>query len=293
MRKPYGRKFPLRKKPCRLRRNRICPSENLFRIISGTICATGRESAALPWTWKAPERSCGNWGLTAVNCARPGKENFDPIISKTAIKTTECTALTVALKSPAWNFTVGPGTKEEIEAICRRVLENMDHFFGATIDVAVSIEVLEGRKLKKKLGIPLGTKDSQSMLILGVAVNKKNSYTILLENGAPRISLIATFAHELTHIWQYTHGDNRKNFKQCPKSKRLLVYEGMAKWAEIQYLYLCGEINAAKREEYITRNRKDEYGIGFCLYEDRFPLSREAMACEDTPFTPDRYPFDE
>lgn len=184
-------------------------------------------------------------------------------------------------------------TKEEIEAICRRVLENMDHFFGATIDVAVSIEVLEGRKLKKKLGIPLGTKDSQSMLILGVAVNKKNSYTILLENGAPRISLIATFAHELTHIWQYTHWDNRKSFKQCPKSKRLLVYEGMAKWAEIQYLYLCGEINAAKREEYITRNRKDEYGIGFCLYEDRFPLSREAMACEDTPFTPDRYPFDE
>ena len=185
-------------------------------------------------------------------------------------------------------------TQAEIEEICQRVIANMDNFFGATIDVPVSIEVVEHRKLKRKIGVPLGIRDNQSMLILGVAINdrKKKTYSIMLENGAPRISLIATFAHELTHIWQYTHWDNVKNFKQCPKSKRLLIYEGMAKWAEIQYLYLIGETNIAKREEYITRNRKDEYGIGFCIYEDRYPLSREAMMCDDTPFTPGRYPFD-
>ena len=183
-------------------------------------------------------------------------------------------------------------SKAEVEALCKRVIENMDSFFGARIDVPVSIEVTDERKLKKKLGIPLDTRDSQSMLILGVAVNKKQKYSIILENGAPRISLIATFAHELTHIWQYTHWDNNKNLKKCPKSKRLLIYEGMAKWVEIQYLYLVGETNVAKREEYITRNRQDEYGIGFCLYEDRYPLSREAMFCEETPFTPNSYPFD-
>lgn len=183
-------------------------------------------------------------------------------------------------------------SKAEVEALCKRVIENMDSFFGARIDVPVSIEVTDERKLKKKLGIPLDTRDSQSMLILGVAVNKKQKYSIILENGAPRISLIATFAHELTHIWQYTHWDNNKNLKKCPKSKRLLIYEGMAKWVEIQYLYLVGETNVARREEYITRNRQDEYGIGFCLYEDRYPLSREAMFCEETPFTPDSYPFD-
>ncbi len=183
-------------------------------------------------------------------------------------------------------------SKAEVEALCKRVIENMDSFFGARIDVPVSIEVTDERKLKKKLGIPLDTRDSQSMLILGVAVNKKQKYSIILENGAPRISLIATFAHELTHIWQYTHWDNNKNLKKCPKSKRLLIYEGMAKWVEIQYLYLVGETNVARREEYITRNRQDEYGIGFCLYEDRYPLSREAMFCEETPFTPNSYPFD-
>lgn len=183
-------------------------------------------------------------------------------------------------------------SKAEVEALCKRVIENIDSFFGARIDVPVSIEVTDERKLKKKLGIPLDTRDSQSMLILGVAVNKKQKYSIILENGAPRISLIATFAHELTHIWQYTHWDNNKNLKKCPKSKRLLIYEGMAKWVEIQYLYLVGETTVAKREEYITRNRQDEYGIGFCLYEDRYPLTREAMFCEETPFTPNSYPFD-
>lgn len=183
-------------------------------------------------------------------------------------------------------------SKAEMEELCQRVITNMDNFFGATIDVPVSVGVTEERKLKKKLGVPLGTQDGQSMLILGVATNKKGKYSILLENGAPRISLIATFAHELTHIWQYTHWDNQKNFKKCPKNKRLLIYEGMAKWVEIQYLYLIGETAVARREEYITRNRQDEYGIGFCLYEDQYPLSREAMMCEETPFTPDRYPFD-
>lgn len=183
-------------------------------------------------------------------------------------------------------------SKTEVEELCQRVLSNLDSFFGAAIDVPVAIEVVDERKLKKKIGAPLGTKDSQSILILGVAINNKGSYSIVLENGAPRISLIATFAHELTHIWQYTHWDNRKDFKECPKSKRLLIYEGMAKWAEIQYLYLIGETNVAKREEFITRNRQDEYGIGFCLYEDRYPLSRKTMICEDTPFTPDHYPFE-
>lgn len=182
-------------------------------------------------------------------------------------------------------------TKGEVEELCQRVLSNMDNFFGATIDVPINIEVVDERKLKRKIGVPLGTRDSQSMLILGVAINKRKKYSIILENGAPRISLIATFAHELTHIWQYINWDNKKGFRKCANSKRLLIYEGMAKWAEIQYLYLIGETDAAAREEYITRNRNDEYGIGFCLYEDYFPLSREAMVIDDTPFTPGRYPF--
>lgn len=182
--------------------------------------------------------------------------------------------------------------RSEAEALCQSVIANMDSFFGATIDVPVSIEIAEAREVRKRIGLPLGKQDSQSVLILGAAVSKKNQYTIILENGAPRISLIATFAHELTHIWQYTHWDRNKKMKKCSTSKRQCVYEGMAKWVEIQYLYLIGEKNVARREENITRKREDEYGIGFCLYENHYPLSREAMCCKETPFTIDHYPFD-
>ena len=180
----------------------------------------------------------------------------------------------------------------EAETLCQRVISNMENFFGAALDVPVSIEFTDERRLKKKIGMPLDTKDSQSVLVLGVAINKKEKFSIILESGAPRISLIATFAHELTHIWQYTHWDNRKDFKKCAQSNRLLIYEGMAKWAEIQYLYLIGETTVARREESFTRNRQDEYGMGFCLYEEQYPLSREAMTCDKTPFTPNSYPFD-
>ena len=180
-------------------------------------------------------------------------------------------------------------SKDEVKQICERVLTTMENFFGATIDVPVDIEVMDERKLKKKVGI--GTKDSQSILILGVAINKKKQYSLIIENGAPRISVIATFAHELTHIWQYINWDANKKMKKCPKKNRLLIYEGMAKWVEIQYLYLIGETEVARREEFITRNRQDEYGIGFLLYEDQYPLTREAMSCDSTPFTVGTYPL--
>ncbi|MCR5611493.1 MAG: hypothetical protein K6F68_06665 [Clostridiales bacterium] len=183
-------------------------------------------------------------------------------------------------------------TKDELAEIYNRVVLNMEVFFGASLNVPVQVEMLEERKLKKKLKRPLSEVDDKSMLILGAAVNKKKDYSILLENGAPRISVTATFAHELTHIWQYTHWDNVKGFPKCPEKARLLIYEGMAKWVEIQYLYLIGESSVARREEAFTRERKDEYGVGFCLYESRYPLSREAMLCGDTPFTTDRYPID-
>ena len=183
-------------------------------------------------------------------------------------------------------------TKAEVEELCQRVGDNLDNFFGATIDAPIKIEMVDERKLKKKIGLAIGGQDEQSMLVLGVAINKNKKYSIILENGAPRISLIATFAHELTHIWQYTHWDANKKMPKCHKSKRGMIYEGMAKWVEIQYLYLIGETAVARREEAITRSRQDEYGVGFCLYEDQYPLSREAMFCENTPFTTDRYPLE-
>ena len=183
-------------------------------------------------------------------------------------------------------------TKEELSRIYQRILDNLDALFGASINVPVDLAMLDERSLKKKLKRPLSEVDDKSILILGVAVNRKKKYSIYLENGAPRISLIATFAHELTHIWQYTHWTDPKAFPKRKPKEQLLLYEGMAKWAEIQYLYLVGETAVAKREEEFTRSRQDEYGIGFRLYENRYPLSRDAMVCGETPFRTDGYPIE-
>ena len=182
--------------------------------------------------------------------------------------------------------------KSEMQELCDRVKTNMEAFFGAAINVPMHVEVLEERKLKKKIKSPLSVVDNKSILVLGAAVNEKNGYKIYLENGAPRISVIATFAHELTHVWQYINWDNKKEFKVCPKDKRLLIYEGMAKWVEIQYLYLIGETAVARREEFITRNRDDEYGTGFKMIEDKYPLSYGTIVCDNAPFTKDAYPID-
>ena len=182
--------------------------------------------------------------------------------------------------------------KSEMQELCDRVKANMESFFGASINVPIHIEVLEERKLKKKLKSPLSVVDDKSILLLGAAVNDKKGYKIYLENGAPRISVIATFAHELTHIWQYVNWDAKKGFNVCPKEKRLLIYEGMAKWVEIQYLYLIGETGVARREEFITRNRNDEYGIGFRMVEDKYPLTYGTIVCNSAPFTKDAYPIE-
>ena len=182
--------------------------------------------------------------------------------------------------------------KSEIQELFDRVKTNMESFFGVAINVPIHIEVLEERKLKKKIKSPLSVIDDKSILVLGAAVNDKKGYKIYLENGAPRISVIATFAHELTHIWQYINWDNKKGFKVCPKDKRLLIYEGMAKWVEIQYLYLIGETAVARREEFITRNRNDEYGTGFRMIENKYPLSYGTIICDNAPFTKEAYPIE-
>lgn len=179
---------------------------------------------------------------------------------------------------------------EELNAIFNDVLINMELFFGATIDVPISVEMLEERKLKRKIRKGLGD-SPKNVLILGVAVEHKGEYTVYVENGIPRASLIATLAHELTHIWQYTHWDRKSIKKKYGSKMRLLVYEGMAMWTEIQYLYHIGEQTIARREEFDTLARKDEYGIGFALYIDQYPINRETKAFIETPFSAGETPL--
>lgn len=172
---------------------------------------------------------------------------------------------------------------EEFVALHDAVLRNMKLFFGVKINAPVRVQMVNARKLHRKLGktfIPTGKADGR---ILGVAIKDKSGYSILIENGAPKLQSTMTMVHEMTHIWQYLNWDARA-IKRTYGSRELEAYEGMAKWVEIQYAYMLNETATAKREELITKQRKDPYGIGFLRYLNKYPLSIGPRNGEVTPF---------
>ena len=175
-------------------------------------------------------------------------------------------------------------TGEEFRKIFEDVKRNMESFFGIKINSGIKVEMVNSKTLHKRLGkafIPTPKKDGR---ILGVAINDKNGYTLLVENGSPRMPSMLTMAHELTHIWQYINWKDKDVCKKYGKNMRLEVYEGMAKWVEIQYAYLINEPATAKREEIITSYRDDEYGRGFLRYRANYPFSLGTVITKRTPF---------
>ena len=173
---------------------------------------------------------------------------------------------------------------DEFVALHDAVLRNMKVFFGIRINAPVHVRMVNSKRLHKMLGqsfVPTGNADGR---ILGVAIKDRKGYTILIENGAPRLQSTMTMVHEMTHIWQYLNW-NAKGIQTTYGSEiNLAVYEGMAKWVEIQYTYLLGETAAAKREEIITRCRDDEYGQGFRMYLEKYPLAITGSASGASPF---------
>lgn len=182
-------------------------------------------------------------------------------------------------------------TEEEFRAIYQTVVQNLEIFYGAKISASVQVEMVNAQKLHRRLGkrfVPTGKSDGR---VLGVAIRDKKGYTILVENGAPRMQSTMTIAHELIHIWQYLNWDSKAILNLYGKAQEIEIYEGMAKWGEIQYAYLIGERALGKREELLTRMRDDEYGRGFNKYLARYPLSTDVQLPGQTPFTDKQKPL--
>ncbi|MBO5065457.1 MAG: hypothetical protein J6D06_05010 [Clostridia bacterium] len=182
-------------------------------------------------------------------------------------------------------------TGEEFRKIFEDVKRNMESFYGIKINTGIKVEMVNAKKLHKRLKkafIPTPNADGR---VLGVAISDKNGYTLMIENGSPRMASMMTMVHELTHIWQYMNWDD-KAIRQKYGNLRLEVYEGMAKWAEIQYAYLINEPAVAKREEIITSCRDDEYGRGFLRYLCNYPFSLGTVITKPTPFMNIETPLD-
>ena len=172
---------------------------------------------------------------------------------------------------------------EDFKVLYKTVLRNMEAFYGIKLNVAIKVRTTNAEKIAKHVGMKFTATPGFDGRVLGFAKRDKNGYSLYIENGSPKLAAIATIAHELTHIWQYLNWNENELTKKYGKQNMLEVYEGMAKWAEIQYLMLMNEKSYAKRQEIATRMRNDEYGRGFIIYADKYPLSNDSNVIR-TPF---------
>jgi len=175
-------------------------------------------------------------------------------------------------------------TVEQFTRLYENALRNMETFFGIRINVPIRVRMANAKKIARLCGerfIPTPGFDGR---VLAFARKASDGYTIYVENGAPKIAAVANMVHELTHIWQYINWNRQKIRSHYGRQNELLVYEGMAKWVEIQYLLFLNEVSYAKRQEIYTRLRNDAYGRGFVRYAGQYPLVYRPGYRKDSPF---------
>lgn len=172
---------------------------------------------------------------------------------------------------------------EDFKTLYKNVLRNMETLYGIKLNVAVKVRTTNAKQIAKHVGSKFVATPGFDGRVLGFAKKDKTGYSLYIENGSPKLAATATIAHELTHIWQYLNWNEAELAKKYGKQNILEVYEGMAKWAEIQYLMLMNEKSYALRQEITTRMRDDEYGRGFIIYADKYPLSNDSKVSK-TPF---------
>lgn len=172
---------------------------------------------------------------------------------------------------------------DDFKVLYKTVLRNMEAFYGIKLNVAVKVRTTNAKQIAKHVGMQFVATPGFDGRVLGFAQKDRTGYSLYIENGSPKLAATATIAHELTHIWQYQNWNDAELIKKYGKQNMLEVYEGMAKWAEIQYLMLMNEKSYAKRQEITTRLRNDEYGRGFIIYAEKYPLSTESNVTK-TPF---------
>lgn len=179
----------------------------------------------------------------------------------------------------------------DFESLFLQVREGLCAKYGITIPHSINVKVVSQAKMAKMQGskyVPTKYFDARA---IGLAISRRGNYEMCFENGTPRLSLIATTAHELTHIWQYSHWDWAA-MQAKYGGLFLAVCEGMAKWVEIQYLYLMNETAMADRVFENEVARTDVYGYGLKMFLNQYPLSKSIVLQGPTPFADVSEPID-
>ena len=174
---------------------------------------------------------------------------------------------------------------EDFTKLFSQTSQMMESFYEINYNVAIAVRMVDANKIARGYGSVFTPSTAPVARVVGYAERKRNKYQINIENGSPRLATIETTVHELTHIWQYINWKKADIDKLYDtKWKRDLVYEGMAIWASIQYLYMIGEESYASQREQIYMADDSAYGEGFKLYNEKYPLKKDHSILKHTPF---------
>jgi hypothetical protein len=175
-------------------------------------------------------------------------------------------------------------THEEFVSLYQEVRRNLEIVFEIQFNVGITVRMENAKAIARHTNEKFEPTPGFDARVLGFASQSPSGYDLHIENGSPKLPSIQTMAHELTHIWQYRTWDQTSIHAKYGAENHLFIYEGMASWAMVQYLYCTKETEFADREAAQTRARTDEYGVGFRMFEERYPLRINGSVLRDTPF---------
>ncbi|NLA65093.1 MAG: hypothetical protein GX862_04040 [Leucobacter sp.] len=175
-------------------------------------------------------------------------------------------------------------SREEFVELFTTTRRMFELAFEITIAVPMQIHMVNAREIARRSGEVFHPTPGVDARVLGFASRSQAGYEINIENGTPALAAITTIAHELTHIWQFSTWPQGMIETRYGAERQLLVTEGMATWAQIQYLLAIKEFEQAERQLAYARQRTDEYGEGFRVFAERYTLQYAAAVGAATPF---------
>ncbi|MBR1481364.1 MAG: hypothetical protein IJ598_00160 [Ruminococcus sp.] len=166
--------------------------------------------------------------------------------------------------------------REEVRELFADTVAFMEKGYHINLPRKLHVRFRSAASIRKAAGDTVGGR------ILGF-YNSANRQ-LWLESRGPKVAMLSTLIHELTHAWQYRELDMRALQRKLGGEGFLTLIEGHAVYTEINTLRKHNETEYADRLERITLLRDDEYGKGYVMVRDAF-RDFEPDAENVNPFT--------
>jgi hypothetical protein len=171
-------------------------------------------------------------------------------------------------------------TRKQFQAVYQQTVDEMQRIFGIHFDMPIKVRMSNAKKVNEGLTDYHPTPQPDSR-VLGYA---QGNY-VLVENGAPLWRMKSTLVHELTHIWQHNHWKDDYFDKYKRDDDVTTVVEGMAVWAEVQYLLSMGEKDRAIAYKRSRDRDSSIYGVGMKKFLKKYPPKETStISTRNSPF---------